>query len=539
MPKTLSATVGDPKSRDPKPANKKEDIELLEVMLIANGYPLQVTGKMSATLVKTIRHFQKNKGKAKDPSGVIDARDPAWAKGYPKFLSYYKDITSFEAYEVIENGKKKMITVDEYMRMEADCRYKMERVARNMFIDADQIDRMITMMHNRADGSKGYVNALVHMGVSGWKGVEIPSAKPALEARAAAMDLENLVKRSKVDWKKVNKQQQQARKLLNKATQEWKAYEKKYVDGAEKGAVGATIVREGSFAVLECLATAYLVTTRGMPIKQAEILAAAGCEGLKVGAGEIGEYAANDKVDIGKSAANIVIAMNIAGTSKLLGGAIGGKFISNVATRAAGPIARKFASSRMPLNLVLHYVEKVFTSQLGAQLLQNGIEEAVKLAGGSVKDGTPPDLKKISESAVMAVTGGMLGAAPLKALKRFDDTWPKRALFKLSETVDNPARWDALRRQLVKHYPTDVVEKWVRQGGGDAINDTVNKVRDEAVKTGVKGAFDKATGTETKPEDLQKLAEKALEKDKQLHQKIDMLLLVRAKAELKKTAKAN
>ena len=39
------------------------------------------------------------------------------------------------------------------------------------------------------------------------------------------------------------------------------AAEKKFVDGAEKGAVGATVVREVSFGVLEVLATSYLVTT--------------------------------------------------------------------------------------------------------------------------------------------------------------------------------------------------------------------------------------------------------------------------------------
>ncbi|MEM6617694.1 MAG: hypothetical protein AAF631_00145 [Pseudomonadota bacterium] len=537
MPPKLSATVGDPKAT-PKPTNKPADVELVEAMLIANGYPRQIKGKISPQLIKEIKFFQKNKGKAKDPSGVIDAKDPAWVKGYPKFVTYYDQITSFTAYKVKENGKEKMITVDEYLRMEKDCRYNMERTARNMYIDADQIDRLITQMHKRADGSAGFVNALAHMGVSGWKGIEIPKAKAALDARAAATDLENLVKRTKVDWKKVNEQQKRARALLNKATKEWKAYEKVYVEGAEQGVVGATIVREGSFAVLETLATAYLVTTRGMPLKKAEVLAAAGCEGLKVTAGEIGEYAANDKVDIAKSAQKIVTGMAIAGGAKFLGGKIDAKFLTKVATKAVGPIARRFASSGVPLYLMTVYVNKIFSSTIGSEMLKNAVEETFKTVSGSLAKGKLPDEKAIMDGSVNALLGAFTGCLPIKSLQKFDDKWAAKAYDAMIDDF-SPTYKKAIKNQLVKHFPHEMVSKWVKVGGDDAIQSVVQKVRDEAFKTGMKGAIESATGTEKKPEDFEKMAKKALARDKQLQDKVQMMLAIRAKAEMKKMAKAN
>ena len=111
-----------------------------------------------------------------------------------------------------------------------------------MSFDANRIDELIREMHRAADGSEGYVNAFVSLGIRLSQNIEIPSSSAALDARAAADLIVAYADRSKPDWAKVNAQHKKTVDLLNKAKKEWAAYEKKFVSGAESGLMGATCI---------------------------------------------------------------------------------------------------------------------------------------------------------------------------------------------------------------------------------------------------------------------------------------------------------
>ncbi|MFC4669940.1 peptidoglycan-binding domain-containing protein [Seohaeicola nanhaiensis] len=535
MAYSISAAVGDSKSKSPKPANKKKDVELVQLMLLANGYPLPITGSVDSATLNCITAFQRKGGKIKQPDGVIQPGDATWKAGLPKLTRRAKELESFEAYEVVENGKKKLITVQEFIRIEEETKSRILRRARSMSCDAENIYDLIREMHSAADGSQGYVNAFVSLGIRMAKNIEIPSDSAALDAKAAADLIIAYADRSKPDWAKVNAQHKKAVELLNKAKKEWAAYEKKFVSGAEAGLMGATITRDVSFAVLEVLATGYLVTTRGMPLTQANALAAAGCEGLKTGAGEVGEYAANDTFDPKGSARRIIGNTAIAGAAALVGGKLTGPVMKKIAGKLGEQFARRV--SARAANYAWPFVEKVIDSQVGQALIENATKETIKLFQKPISEGKMPSEQDIVNGAINVLTGSFFKCAPVKAFADFDANWPKKALFELSDSYARPAV-KAIKLQMVKHYPTDAVNALISKGGKDIINEVSTKLLESATTIGMQAAYGGATGTETKEADFRKRAAAAVQTDARLGREFEAAVLAEAERRLKKMEKA-
>ena len=263
MENKLSAPVGDTKCKDPKPGNKPKDIATMELWLIAQGAPYKMQGKMNPNLIKMIRVYQGSKGKlAKDKiNGVIVPGDKTWNAGAAKYFTYRDTIVNYEAYEVVENGKTRRIHVDEFIRLQIDVRNKIVRNADAVISECDTIDKLIRGVEENLAGQNGYLNAMVAIGMTGFGLSDPPSSKAALNARAAALSVKSATDRSKPDWKKVKTLVVKANKLHKAAVKEWTDYNNKNMKRAEWGAFGATVVSEGSFMVLEVLATGYLVTT--------------------------------------------------------------------------------------------------------------------------------------------------------------------------------------------------------------------------------------------------------------------------------------
>ncbi|QYK40974.1 MAG: hypothetical protein KF887_16505 [Paracoccaceae bacterium] len=513
MASSLSAPVGDPKSKSVKPANKPKDVELLQLALLANGYPVEIDGRMSQGVVTCIESFQRHKAKLKPTTGVIEPGDRVWKLLQPRLSAYEKEIASFEAYHVIENGKPKQITVQDWMRLEQEARARMLERARAMTTEADNISKCIREMHKAADGSEGYVNALVSLGVRMGKGIDIPSERAALDARGAAQQLVSLVDRTKPDWEKVEAQHRKASQAINKAVKEWQAFDRKYIEGAESGLLGATVTRDVSFGVLEVLATGYLITTKRMPPAQAAAVAAAGCEALKTGAGEIGEYTANDTFDPKASARKIVANSLLAGGAGFVGGKLTGPALQKVTNKLGEKFAMKV--SKTAANYVFKYVDKVLESKLGEELIKNATAEAIKLLQKPLGEGKAPGADDVINAVLGAVSGGFLASKPVKSLTQFDQNWPKHALMDLIEVERGPAL-KAIQSQMVRHFPNDAVDTLLSKAGRDILNEVAGKMRDEATKVGLQHALSSATGLEATAAEFRARAMAALRDDRTL-----------------------
>lgn len=515
MENKLSAPVGDPKCKDPKPGNKPKDIDTIELWVLAQGAPYQMQGKMNPALIKMIRTYQGSKGKLpKDKvNGVISAGDKTWNAGATKYFRYRDTIANYEAYEVVEKGKTRRIPVDEFIRLEIDARAKIVRNARAVQSECDTIEKLIRGIEETMAGQQGFLNAMVAISTTGFGLSSPPSAKAALNARASAGLVISATDRSKVDWKKVKTLVKKTNDLHAKAVKEWTTYNNKSMKRAEWGAFGATVASEGSFAVLEVLATGYLVTTRGMSPRKAQVVAAMGVDALKVSAGEFGEYAANDKFDAAKSAEKVIGSMMISGVAAGLGASISGKAYTKVADKVAKAAKNQFSTriqSFMPklINLILN-------SNAGKNIVKGAIAETGNLAKDAA-DGKKIDEKRIIEALAGSIIGGLAGSASFKSLQKFDSDWQKRSVDLAVETL-GPKMEKALTLKLVaKHryrFDTDDLVKLAVKDCRAITENTAKKMTEVMGKTAYKGLVDKMTGNESSVAEFEKLAMKAVEKD--------------------------
>jgi hypothetical protein len=435
---------------------------------------------------------------------------------------------------VVENGRKKRITVQDWTRMEQETRQRMIDRGSAMMVEADNISTCIREMHKAADGSTGFVNAMVSLGVRMGKGIEIPDEKAALDARGAAQMLIALVDRTKPDWAKVEAQHRKASLAINKAVKEWQAFDRKYVDGAEKGLIGATFTREISFGVLEVLATGYLVTTSGMPLPQAAAMAAAGCENLKTTAGEVGEYAANDTFDPKASARKIVANTYVTAGASCVGGKLAGPMLRKLSDRLGQAVARKV--SPQMANHIWAYVDKVLNSKLGDEFIKNVSSEAMKLAQKPLGEGKAPDGDDLITAALNATLGSFLALAPIKATIAFDQNWPKKALADLADSFARPSV-KAIKLQMVKHFPNDLVDEMLSKYGKEIVSDVTTKMRDDAIKLGLQEAMKAARGDESSAAALEKLAAAGLRNDTRLAAAFEAEALLAARRRLEEMQK--
>lgn len=536
MENKLSGPVGDPKSKKPKAGNKPKDVATIEMWMIAQGAPYTMQGKMNPTLVKLIRTYQGSKGKLSGDqiNGVIEPGDKTWNAGAVKYFRYRDMIAGYEAYEVVEKGKTRRIAVDEFIRLQIEARHKIVRNANAVVSECDMIHQLIREVEETMAGQSGFLNAMVAIGSSGFGLAPPPSSKAALNARAAALAVISATDRSKVDWKKVKTLVVKANGLHKKAVKEWKDYNNKAMKRAEWGAFGATVASESSFAVLEVLATGYLVTTRGMSPKKAQIVAAMGVEGLKVSAGEIGEYAANDKLDPKKSAEKVLGNMLISGVAASLGTSLSGKAYKKVVDQVAKAAQRQF-STRLQ-----RYTYKVVGSILGSNVGQNIIKGAIAEAGNlakDAKDGKKIDEKRIIDALAATILGGLAGAASFKSLQKFDANWQKRSVDMAVEKF-GPKMERALTLKLVaKHryrFDTDELTKFAVKECKDITTNSAKKLTEVMGKTVYGSIADKMTGNESSVEAYEKLAVKALEKDSGFISTFEQMVIEEGEKRLKK-----
>ncbi|MFN3824839.1 MAG: hypothetical protein ACK4RN_12725 [Pseudorhodobacter sp.] len=489
---------------------------------------------MNPQLIKWIRAYQGSKGREKNPNGVIEPGDKTWNAGASNFHRYREEIENYEAYMVVEKGKERPVPVEEYIQLEIESRNTILKNAAAVQSECDVIIKLIQGLLDTQAGQQGYLNAMVSLGMSGFGLSPPPGKNAALAARAAAGAVISATDRSKVDWKKVKTLCTNCNKLHDKAVKEWTTYNKKYTKRAEWGAFGAQVVSDGAFGTLEVLATGYLVTTRGMSPKKAQVMAAMGVEGLKVSAEEIGEYAANDKFDPTASAMKVGGSMLVTGVASALGTKLSAGAMTKV-TKQIVPLAKKQFNTRLQ-QYTYDVIVKIFTSGVGENLIKNAINEigntSKEVAGG----------KKLSEADVIAkivkiLSGSLIGSAPFKSLEKFDKNWAGRSV-DLATTHFTPILNKKMTMQLVARYPRGTVDEILKQEGGKIITETAKKMTDVITGKGIEEVVKKMKGEESTADDFIRYALKGLEKDSSFTNAFETAVIEEAEKRMEKMQKA-
>ena len=144
----LTAPVGDKKritKPDPKKPNikfkpvqnKAADVELVRLMLKANGYKIEVNTTCDAALIKTIRDFQRKKLGFKRPDGIVDPGLNTWNAGLPKLAAQVSADAKIEVYEVKESGKTKFVSKSEFEAGEKALLKELRSKAQKMLSESE------------------------------------------------------------------------------------------------------------------------------------------------------------------------------------------------------------------------------------------------------------------------------------------------------------------------------------------------------------------------------------------------------------------
>lgn len=193
----LSALVGD-KTRitkpDPKTGESKlkpvrnapADVELVRLMLKANGYSVDISTKCDAGLIKAIKDFQKKTLGFKKPDSIADPGMRTWNAGLPKLAAQHAADTKAERVEGVENGKTKLITVAEFEAGQEELRRKPLAKASMMYGQAGSWVDFCNEVENTCQGNETFLNALTEFTVSVVNDKTDPPWTPILNARSEA-----------------------------------------------------------------------------------------------------------------------------------------------------------------------------------------------------------------------------------------------------------------------------------------------------------------------------------------------------------------
>ncbi|RUS59822.1 peptidoglycan-binding protein [Pseudorhodobacter sp. E13] len=549
MPISISAPVGD-KNRITKPdpkkkaekfkpvANKAADVELVQLMLVANGYAVKVDGKCGSGLISAIRSFQKSALGFNKPDGIVDPGGKTWAKGQGALEAKIKADADALAkrVEVVADGKRIAVEQAEFDKKEEEYRkkclaeftvmYNRADVWRNILYDAEKI----------ASGAEGLSMAFAEFTVRSFNAVAKPPLKEVNAACDAAHDLMCLVQRRKPDWAKVKARLPRAIKLINAGS---KAYEKWCTarDGTAGMIVGKLeMVREGAFLAVELYMTARLLPKFKNPAA-AHAAAAASTEALKGSATELGEYLAGSNVTLSGSAWKVMSASIVTG----IAGAVGGKISSGFAKSAHKTFAAQLAPMmKTPAGkkVVDTFLNKFLDSKAAQALVENAAKETVGLFKPVLEKGAAPSKQEVEQAVLKALMAPVFAAAPLKGLVKFESAANSRVGALVSEKL-TPAISKKVVKDLSKIYDPKTVEfvvKQMRDIDKVFMTELSQAARDKAVETYVVSAVTASDGTVNEKQ-LDRLGEAALRRDRELSAGIETILREKIEREVKAKAK--
>lgn len=549
MDANIKAPVGD-KNRITKPdpkkkaekfkpvANKPADVELVQLMLVANGYNVKIDGKCGSGLISAIKSFQKTALGFKTPDGIVDPGGKTWAKGVSALEAQIKADAEALAkrVEVIADGKRMEVEQAEFDKKEEEYRKKCLAEFTVMYNRADVWRDVLYDAEKIASGAEGLGMAFAEFTVRSFNAVAKPPLKEINAACDAAHDLMTLVQRRKPDWSKVNARLPRAIKLINEGS---KAYQKwgNARDSTSGMIVGKLeIVREASFLAVELYMTARLLPKFKNPAA-AHAAAAASTEALKGSATELGEYLAGSDVTLAGSAWKVMSSSIVSGIAGAVGGKISGSFAKSAhKTFAAqlGPMMKTPAGKK----IVDIFLTKFLDTKAAQALVENAAKEAVGLFKPALEKGAAPSKQEVEQAVLKALMAPVFAAAPLKGLIKFESLANSRVGALVSEKL-TPAISQKVVKDLSKMYDPKTVEfvvKQMRDIDKIFMTELSQGARDKAIETYVVSAVTASDGTVNEKQ-LDRLGEAALRRDRELSASIENILREKIEREVKAKAK--
>ncbi|MQQ09470.1 peptidoglycan-binding protein [Epibacterium sp. SM1979] len=548
MALSLSAPVGDKKritKSDPKTGTSKfkpvknapADVKLVQLMLKANGYSnIQISGKCDAGLIKLIRDFQSKKVGYKKPDGIVDPGLGTWKTGLPKLQKQLAEDQKVEVYEIKEEGKTKQVKVNEFLAGEKALRHEVLSKANMMYGQAETWVDFCNDVEKTRQAEEGMMMAIVEFTMSTVNSDTDPPWSAILKARSEASSLQSLVKRDRPDWKKVQKQDAKATKAYNDGQKAFKKFIDARIGTASNAIFTLEIVRETSFTVIEVYATARLMATKGMDPWKAHAIASAGTEAMKSSAGQLGEYLAGNKVTWEGAAKKVATDTFFAALAGAAGGKLGGAFLKGVAGKVAAQLPSK-AFQTFSQKALTQFMEKMFTTAVGQELINNAAKETIMLFKPLVEKGRPPNQKEVLDGIVKTLTGGLMKAAPMKNVSEFAGNYMSNTQnWMLKKLI--PSTMDGMvKKELAKKYGADVVDAFAEKHGPKIYKDIADSVNSKTIIQFANDILGGSDGSKS-GKSMQKSMEEAMRKDANLRKEIAAMIQKKADAELKKMAKA-
>lgn len=520
-------------------ANKPADVELVQLMLLANGIPVPVDGKVNGGLIKAIRTFQKSKCGFSKPDGIVDPGMRTWKAGLPKLQAKLAADARILANSVAvkEGGKEKLVDKAEFERKQAEVRHKVLSKADMMFGQAEVWLKFCADAEKTIQGADGFMMSMVEFSVRWANSKAEPPYDPLLAARGEAQMLRALADRAQPDWVKVQKQDAKATRAYNKGV---KAFEK-FIN-ARIGTAGSIVgkletVREVSFAAVEVYATARFVV-QGKSPAVAHAMAASGTEAIKSSAGELGNYLAGNDVSWEKSGKKVFLDTVFAGAAGAVGGKIGGAFAKKLHMQLSLKLAKYFKTpaGKKALDIICN---KLLETKAMQELVASSAKETVGLFKVVVEKGRTPSQKEVEDAIVKSVLGSVLTLAPVKNFQKFADDADDVAVKFMNEKLV-PAAVQKVKQDLSKRVGKEQLEKLLKENPnlfGDVAESLADATKNKAVEVYVMQAVNAAPPT-AKPNQMDKLGQDALRKDSALRKEIEDIIARRVEAKARELEKA-
>ncbi|MEP4036302.1 peptidoglycan-binding protein [Pseudophaeobacter sp.] len=548
MALNLSAPVGD-KNRITKPdaksgegkfkpvKNAGADVELVRLMLKANGFgKIAISQKCDAGLIKDIRSFQKNALGFKKPDGIVDPGMRTWKAGLAKLQAMIANDQKVSVYEVKEEGKTKQVEMREFEAGEKALKHEILSKANMMLGQAECWVDFCNDVEKTRQAEDGMMMAIAEFTMSTLNDNTDPPWTPILNARSEASSLKSLVSRSKPDWAKVQKQDAKATRVYNTGQKAFDKFIKARIGTASKAVFTLEIVRETSFTVIEVYATARLVATKGMNPVKAHAIAAAGTEAMKSSAGQFGEYLAGNKVTWEGAAKKVALDTMFAGAAGAAGGKLSGTFLKGIATKVAAQLPSKMFQTFSQKSLTL-FMEKVFTTGVGAEMVKNAAKEAIMLFKPLVEKGRAPNQKEFTDAVVKVLSGGIMSSGPMKAVSGFGSSYLAKSQGFLAQKLIPRVMDPVWKGDLVKKYGADAVEEFAKKHGPAIYAEVAGALQDKVFVAFANKALEGSDGSQS-AKVLQKTMEEAMRKDAKLRKDLTAMVEKKAEAKLKKLQKA-
>ena len=538
----LSGPVGD-KNRITKPeknekfkavANKPADVELVQLMLVANGIPVPVDGKAGSGLIKAIRSFQKSKCGFSRPDGIVDPGMKTWKAGLPKLQAKLDgDAKALQnAVMVKEGGKEKLVDRTEFERKQAELKHKVLSKANMMYGQAEHWLDFCEDAQATLQSADGFMMALTEFAVRVTNSNAEPPFDPLYAARSEADHLRSLVGRSQPDWIKVQKQDAKATKAYNKGVKAFEKFIKARIGTASDITKDLTVVREVSFTAVEVYATARFVA-QGKSPAVAHALAAGGTNAIKSSAGELGNYMAGNNVSWEKSGKKVFLDSVFAGAAGAVGGKIGGAFAKKLHSQLSLKLAKYFKTpaGKKALNTICN---KVLETKAMQELVASSAKETVGLFKVVVEKGRTPNEKEFQDAVIKSVLGSVLSLAPVKNFQKFADDADDVAVKFMNDKLV-PAAVQKVKQDLSRRLSKEQLEEVLKKNPNlflDVAESLADGTKNKAVETYVLQAVNAAPPT-AKPGQMDKLGQEALRKDAALRKEIEAIVARRMEIEAK------